>query len=1035
MLGISCLVKNTSLRDGLNNLIEYVAYTRISKGLPAGIADIYNDIRKAGIEVDLQTAAHIYNDVLPKNIDQFDNDNDVNEFALKNYTDAIERAAALIPPSPEEGQIGKDAPEISVVDRMLNMFYNANTQTPAPQFSDMRTMQEALWNGIKRKLDMSAQTPKPVNKEGWKTLLNKAIGYENLGLTDINGQLNGIADLYEAMKRTLDVATADMEEQGDYATAEKWRSMVDDLQASTYSYLFSKPEASTFIKTIMNDAGYGKVSPKGTISIDFNKLSNDTNSIKDLRDNVDRVMRENGFNDAVIKGVKDSFENEFNNLHAKVLQYRMDTLANKEESLNKPMASKSDLRRLAELNNLGIFQSAHDRLLNSVIGISDLQSEDLADLEQLAKAASNLYREIDKNYGSDVYASFALQAVQRNIDRILQRNINNKSTFLKIVAAIKNFFDIYLTGLLMGPLTIMENWISGVKEIGAPMFLGKGKALSTEDKQLYSSVLLDVLKRGQSFGEEVGSFAPRELYSNTLQYKWKDATKTELAESVLNVLMTPARVGLLGFDSANKAVITNKVFHNTMYAALKKLGKTDEQAKNILNEALHGKSFEKAKEDAEKIIVNLNKDLPLKAQLPVNNATIVRLANDLVKANLNSDDAITNTMIESVLKGSYHVAGYGLGHEPNNLLSKMVKGARDNAVKKESELLQSKDWNALARHRLMNTFVNGVVLKFTGGATNWIFLRAQSGLGLGLATGFMGKWDSNKVDFENKDDIKRYVKEVQGARNQIGRALVGLSYTALGYAILYGLTMGGGDDEEKKKRLAELKGVKKPTKEQKEEIKSLESQTTIYRRTRANYEGNRLFKKIAPDVMLINYYRDTYDSDFTGILQYVKNTGGIASDYSVSKKIENAIGYYKGGEAELGNGELAGIAGQQIGVPVWRAYKEYFKLISWISGNSVSSDFKKPSNVAEGLFGGGALEDLGFFSRNSSITILPGIGPKAIEKFKTKGINRMEDVIKNPDWYNATFMNEETGNETYILNEDTRKRAKEAADKWIKDNQ
>lgn len=187
--------------------------------------------------------------------------------------------------------------------------------------------------------------------------------------------------------------------------------------------------------------------------------------------------------------------------------------------------------------------------------------------------------------------------------------------------------------------------------------------------------------------------------------------------------------------------------------------------------------------------------------------------------------------------------------------------------------------------------------------------------------------------------------------------------------------------------------------------------------------------------MLINYYRDTYDSNFTGILQYVKNTGGIASDYSVSKKIENAIGYYKGGETELGNGELAGIAGQQIGVPVWRAYKEYFKLGSWISGNSVSSDFKKPSNVAEGLFGGGALEDLGFFSRNSSITILPGIGPKAIEKFKTKGINRMEDVIKNPDWYNATFMNEETGNETYILNEDTRKRAKEAADKWIKDNQ
>ena len=1033
MLGISCLVKNTTLREDLNDLIEYTAYTRISKGLPAGIADIYNDIRKAGIEVDLQTAAHIYNDVLPKNIDQFDSDNDVNEFALQNYTDAIERAAALIPPSTEQGQIGRDAPEISVVDRMLNMFYNANTEKPAPQYSDMRAMQEALWQGIKRKLDMSEQTPRPVNKEDWKTLLDKAIGYEGLGLTDINGKLNGIADLYESMRQTLSTATADMEANGDYATAEKWRSMVDALQASTYSYLFSTPEANTFIKSIMNDAGFGKVSPKGTISIDWNKLSNETNSIQDLRDNVDRVMRDNGFNDAVIEGVKNSFENEFNNLHAKVLEYRMKTLASKEENLGKAMPGKSDLRRLAELNNLGIFQSAHDRLLNSVIGISDLQSEDLADLEQLAKAASNLYREIDKKYGSDVYASFALQSVQRSIDRILQRNINNKSTFLKIVAAVKNFFDVYLTGLLMGPHTIIENWVSGVKEIGSPMFLGKGEKLSKEDRQLYSSVLLDVLKRGQSFGEEVGSFAPRELYSNSLQYKWKDATKTELAESMLNVLMTPARIGLLGFDSANKAVITNKVFHNAMYQSLKKLGKTDEQARNLLNESLHGQSYEDAKKDAKEILTKLNKDLPVKSQIPINNATIVRLANDLVKANLNSDGAVTNTMIESVLKGSYHVAGYGLGHEPNNLLSKMVKGARDGMMKKERELLEAKDWNGLAKHRMISTLVNGVVLKFTGGATNWIFLRAQSGLGLGLATGFAGKWNDDKVDFENKDDIQRYVKQVQGARNQIGRALVGISYTALGYLSLYALTQGGGDDEEKKKRLAQLKGIKKPTDEQKSEIKKLESETTVYRRIKSNYEGNRLFKKLSPDLMLINYYRDIYNNDFTGVLQYVKNTGGISSDYSVSKKVENAIGYYKGGETELGNGELAGIAGQQYGVPLWRAYKEWYKLGNWITGGNVSSDFKSPSNISEGLFGGGFMEDIGAFSRNSGITILPGIGPKAVERFKSKGIQRMDDVIKNPEWYNSTYVNE-NGNEVYILGENERKAVKEAADKWIKDN-
>jgi hypothetical protein len=40
MLGVSCLVKNTDLRENLNELVEYLAYARLSKNQNAGIADI-----------------------------------------------------------------------------------------------------------------------------------------------------------------------------------------------------------------------------------------------------------------------------------------------------------------------------------------------------------------------------------------------------------------------------------------------------------------------------------------------------------------------------------------------------------------------------------------------------------------------------------------------------------------------------------------------------------------------------------------------------------------------------------------------------------------------------------------------------------------------------------------------------------------------------------------------------------------------------------------------------------------------------------
>ncbi|MBK7377361.1 MAG: hypothetical protein IPJ02_17955 [Chitinophagaceae bacterium] len=319
-------------------------------------------------------------------------------------------------------------------------------------------------------------------------------------------------------------------------------------------------------------------------------------------------MRNKGYSDSVIQGVKDSFENEVNDMNAKILEWRLNKLESKSDALDRASNRKTDLKRLAELNNLGIFQNAHDKLLSSVIGISDLQAEDLEDIERLAKAASELYREIDKNYGDGIFAASALQSIQRSIDRIVQRNINNKTRLMKIMSAIKNFVDVLLTGMLMGPLTIFENWLSGIKDTMAPFGIGKSKFTNQEDREAYRSVLADVFTRGQSYGEEVGSFAPRELYSNSLRFNWKGGLKQK-AESALFVLMAPARLGLLGFDSANKVVITNKTFHNAMYQALLQHGKTAQEAENILNEALHGQKYQEAKTNAEAILNSINSKL------------------------------------------------------------------------------------------------------------------------------------------------------------------------------------------------------------------------------------------------------------------------------------------------------------------------------------------------------------------------------------------------------------------------------------------
>lgn len=1036
MLGVGCLVKNTALLQDLKDLVAYIGYEQIANGKSASVASVYNVIRQSGIEVDLQSVGHIYNESLPKEYKEFQSNEEVDDYVLKNYKDAIERAAMLEDNESKE-TVGQDKPEIYVVNGLLNMFTNANVANESTQ-SDMLQMQNALWKGIQRKLNLP-ESAKPKTSDEWKDILNQSLGYEQLGITDLNGRLNSIADLYNAMRTQLQDAGKELIRKGDWEEVEKWFEMVDALEASTYSLLFSRGEAKNLLEGMMKEAGFSKKLKDGTTILDWNKLAGGIGNAQDVRDNVERVLRDQGFGADVISGVSKSLENEFINFQAKILEKADKTLANQESRIGQSPDKKSDLKRLAELNNLGVFESSHDKVLYNLIGIPDLQQQDIDDLKSLSRAASELFREIDNKFGSDIYASRHLQTIQRSIDQIVARNINNKTRLMKIVNAIKAFFDLYLTGLLMRPFTILENLWSGVKEIIVPQIFGKG--MKKEDLEIYRKMLSDVTIRGQSFGEEIGNFSPQELYTNTLKFNW-DKSNVKKAENILAALMLPGRIGLLGFDSANKVTITNRVFNNSIYQALTQQGMSKDDATRFMNESLYGKSWEDAKTQAKEMIEKFNEKLPDKLKVPVNSRTITTFANDLVKHNLNANGALTNEVIEAAYKSAYHVAGYGLGHEANNWLSSGIKQYRNRRKAEEKRLVKEKDWNKVAMHRLKDTFTNSFIIRFTGGATNWIYLRFQSGLGLGLVTGFMGNWNGD-IDFKDKKAVQQSIKDIQNRRNMIARSVVGISSTMLAYAIGYALYGSGGGSDEDKIKLAELKKRRDEVKEKTwpsgakkskaatlseiaTEIEAVEKNMSAYKRIKGDWMTSRLFRKVAPDIMLLHYYLDSGTNDYLAVLNYVQQTTGLGSGFSTSGKILSAteLAYRK--DYDAANGELASIAGDRFGAPTWNAYKDWGKLVQWIGGGKPSSDYKKPTEFSEGLWGGGALEDLGFFNRNPTITNLPGIGGKGYEKFKAKGIERMDDLKKNPDWFN---MKGKDGK--YILDKDDREKAKKGFEKYI----
>lgn len=1212
----TCLLKDTPLKEALFNIVEFTAYERLKAGKSASVGGIYSDIRQAGVEVDLPTIGEIYMQVLPREDAHFDSDIDVEDFVLKTWNDTINK---LIPQGESEEvavtgerQIGRERPEARIVEFILDRLFG-DVAEDLTTTSDMKVLQGALWRGIQRKLGRLTQE-KPTRKT-MKELILQSLGWEDIGIENVHGQMNSISDLYSSMRNELAKAAADVRAGSSPAIIERFNEYIKGLENASYQLLFSRKDALQVRDDALKNAGFGKTLANGNIVLDWDKLAAYTGSVADLREQAHKAFEDAGFSQDVIERLKDSLEQEFYDLRAETMERQLSkselfakggkklvleeaglnellggrTMAqwvreqqietveqlaqrayasldrtkyvrtvkqkivqrlidffnenyarvnnaeaqraiddilgeqtalewikangiqNQDElytALDRVLAGrtisaqndaairaafssildinnraerelaqrekqteyeyrpkKSDLKRLVELYHLGIFEGRHNQLLYDLLRVDGLQQQDIADLENLAAAASDLARRaVDVNgynLSDDIFVNRRMQYIQRHIDSIVERNIANKTRLVSLIKFAANYLDLMLTGLLAGLVTMVQNILSGAKSVLTGMrfstsaekvvedngqfyiespfgrsraygsrgeaeadiidFTGKSK----QSLRLYWSMLKEVALTGQSYGEEIGSFAARELFTNTLRWKWgegllgKGTTAKDKFKSILFALSLPSRIGLLAFDSANKVALTNKIFYNMIYHSLEKRGMDKTLIAPYMNEMLYGQSFRDARKIARKVIEENNRLLKPEFRSKVTEAEVTNLANDIIKANLNTQGSMVDTdVLEAALKGSYHVAGLGLGHEPNNPLSGMIKRLRDDMRRREQRLIDAKDWHNLSLHRLGSLLLNGFLIRFTGGATNWLWLRAKEGLALGILTGGARMLWNKEIDFADKKNLKEQMQRRERARNDFARGLIGLSYTAMAYAIGYAVTGGADDDDEE--RLKRLKEKKNKTDADRDKIEDLELKTSIYRQIKQDTGKDRWFRILAPDIMLIKYYTDNNKGNLAlGFWNYIQRTYYGNDRFSVGQRIKDAISLYEQGDNAGAEGALTSIIGDRVGVPYWRATKEYYRVVTNIfkGDKTPPSKYEPATTWDEGLFGGGALQDLGIYDRNSRITMIPGVGVKAYEKYKELGIEKMDDLINRPYWYNMKYKG------SFIMDADERRKA------------
>lgn len=567
------------------------------------------------------------------------------------------------------------------------------------------------------------------------------------------------------------------------------------------------PNPKEFTKQALIDAGYSReitVTLKdGTKEkrqvLDWKKLAGEEGSIDNIREVVESALKDKGFTDAQISRMRDAFVTEFNELRANIATKAIKELRRLNEPKEAPQR-KSSARRLAELYDLGLFEQNSDEfdyLVNKAIGLSDVGQEAFFEAKRFAASLSELY----KMSSNEFFTKQFIREINFKISKLLNKvAFQEGGTGFKFVTIVSELMNLMLRTKLQSLKQYLDNQISGrqerfIQDVGNLLY----KDISTKElddlRKKYASVVKeDIVKNaGLYFGEVNTPFLTKsqiEDYLNSL-------TKDRLYHHLLSVAL--GKSYLEGADSLNKAASTERFFTSMVLKAMTDSSNpnrvTREEALKILNEQLTGQKFSEALKESERIIKQINQSAGREI-LSETKENIFRGAMDLVKANLLVGQALDAKMIEASYNAAYKVAGYGLGHEANNLISEGVNRQQAFIEEKLKAAIKNKEWGDATGLTMIATINRNIINPFVGGGMNWLFLGLQkSGLDVVSPLYYTIRKLRSGIDLSTPEGVNELQKQLVAdyrLKTLSRRFLIGATAASL---FTLGFIASGGEDE------------------------------------------------------------------------------------------------------------------------------------------------------------------------------------------------------------------------------------------------
>lgn len=1014
MLSIDCLLKNTEYYDGIKQAMEFIAWDRIDRNRTASFDDVYNELRKAGGEVDIETAGHLYNDIFPNAVDErFSHPDDVAASANADFNANVDNLLRTSTATGEK-QIGRLSPAHAIVNAWVKAF-SAQLTPDQRTTSVLREIQDIVFKTFQRLDEKEGVGQKAEDTRTFAEIAQEGLDRMQKGYRDqLTGAIRGIDEVHKEAKKELNRYLAEMEKNGaSPADIERFKNRFNSFMASSSHVALTSDEANKVVMGALHKMGFAKTNKDGELITDWNKLAGSGLDVHDLRENVIAALKSEGFDDFVSGRIADSFQKELYRVKGQIDQKKIQLLRSAEKKVDQiKNLPKSEFERLAELNSYGIFESGHEKLIQKISGIDAKDSEDITRLEEISHTVGALLKE---SGGNKMQYSTLYNHAEKQIVKIFKKNKNNKSTLLKLAQHFEDFTKLQNLGLITNPLNVVENNFSGfLANMNANMAVFKRMGLKglKMDNELWRNTWMDVALGQPPFGHVGDKFAHSiDILDDyhKIQFSANPLDVKQNIKSLATMGAIFARGMSAGSDAAFKSVNTKKLTMTILHTAMTQAeyARIDEAVKNgkiskaegneqrkqarneatdLLLESMYGQKKQKTNQDAARIVEKFGDKFNIDKSEKSRHRLIVRLANDMAVASLNLDQIVTPEMVEAAQTSAFHAAGTSLGHEANNIFSKTLKAGRQAQAKNREELIKQGKYDSAAANHFVQTIMFDRMFKMMGGALNWGLLRGEY-LGFGLLTGGWGGKFKKTLDFESKESLQESMQERLIAQQRINRAFIGLALGSVGVSIMayYGANRKKDEDEKEDEGniTSAAHGIEKDWLMRKSMGKWVPDVANLaYLIGLSKGEGAR--KAAAGSIdMTMNLLNA--NPEFSDAAVWTKIKKELSRDPDKSKA------YQKGWEES--KGAIARYIGSSADLPFYKSAHRFYDVGNYFAtGTPIESKFNTPMGSVMGTLGGGLIEDLGLLDNSMPSLVLPGTNDAKFEQLKSMGYNSIKDI-------------------------------------------